>query len=1206
MQESINEGRELFLQTTLTNKGQATSVIITPAGLYDEPIALVNNTIESLSGVALSIVEAEAADLNVLSHNNVIAFGNMADNSFIRKLYYQYYTLVDLRYPGRGGYVLRTIHNPLGTGFNVILAGGSDAAGVETAALKLSRAIFGGESLHVDRLMDIRLGDNLVLPEFAAESTEKTVSSWRDSFRKLDSGKTIGYHPAGYFGWNSISIAGMLYHMTGDSNYLESFKRFVFPGLEPLPARMAKDDSFDNPYNPLVENYHYRSHLLDIVWDLIEESPEFSPEERHYITGKLLERQLHYDADDSFTLKRSRHGLWHMMNIYSGSRYFQKYYPDTRWEKRLANIRMGFNALLNDPTWGERDTLYWVSTSIEPILEFFIMDGPEKFIQSGTARQMMQGLDILYSGKEVDDGNKYTSISLLHKAAWLLNEPRYAWMASRFGYDFDVFRIGQSYWPDFDGLPEPKEMVGKVEVYPLAETDWRDHGKAIARDEAFQILSYRNGLEPFDDYLLVDGFAGMGRNPYHLGAVKELRLFGKEILSGYENDVDISVDGLVGNKVPRAAALKKTYADDGVTYLRLEVPNLPGCWWERHILIVNDQFALVADDITPLRDGTFDLALGWKLGSKYSLKQDDLVKMNAGPFLQTSWQPFMATDSFGLTQRASYGLDQGESETIFTRITPSDPLSVMTSPALKTLTISEAKPAYVKIGPVKSEDLQLEARFTYVDPSRVCLVEATRFSYKGQVFFTSNTPETGCWDLEGGKLYLLSQESAEGPHQTSAGGTLITAAEFLEDMAKLAVADQTEGFHDSPDEKRLSDDTVTATVSVDGTVAALSMSAAVSGGETYFTSRSGEITTVYKSMPDEGVELVVHVPCTVLSLWAAENEKQKDSFSILAGCADDTLYAYGADGSELWSVTSRVHESFIVGDRYEAPWFTDPGPPHNKKGVTALVVGDLWQTGIEYIAVGRPSTVEVYSLAGELHCRAPVHWGDVSAFAPVARVGKDGQPMLLVAKHPAGNPKITVIDGTCATISDNYFGSLPAGVENMHAWLQRGTTEMLVTDLDADGREELVYTLSGHWNEIRVYDVDSLQPLWTQSFGPGKPNSDYVRGLAVSDLDQDGKKEIVVGAETGWLYVFDHIGQLKYSAKKPSPITECAVSPSLRLVSIGLEDAPVIILDESFQETSLGEESRGARVVQWVNNSLYVGRENEFVKYHNLVKTLEQ
>jgi hypothetical protein len=49
------------------------------------------------------------------------------------RLYQRYWTLLDLKYPGAGGHVVRTLHNPFGDQLNIVLVGGSDTAGTEAA-----------------------------------------------------------------------------------------------------------------------------------------------------------------------------------------------------------------------------------------------------------------------------------------------------------------------------------------------------------------------------------------------------------------------------------------------------------------------------------------------------------------------------------------------------------------------------------------------------------------------------------------------------------------------------------------------------------------------------------------------------------------------------------------------------------------------------------------------------------------------------------------------------------------------------------------------------------------------------------------------------------------------------------------------------------------------------------------------------------------
>ncbi len=59
------------------------------------------------------------------------------ESTILRRLYFEAYDFTDMAFPGEGGFVLRTIRDPLGTGAHVMLVGGSDLVGVQAAAREL-------------------------------------------------------------------------------------------------------------------------------------------------------------------------------------------------------------------------------------------------------------------------------------------------------------------------------------------------------------------------------------------------------------------------------------------------------------------------------------------------------------------------------------------------------------------------------------------------------------------------------------------------------------------------------------------------------------------------------------------------------------------------------------------------------------------------------------------------------------------------------------------------------------------------------------------------------------------------------------------------------------------------------------------------------------------------------------------------------------
>ena len=79
-----------------------------------------------------TILDPAAVKLPLEQH--LIVIGARENNPLIARLYRRGFCYTDRTYPGAGGYELRSIHNPTGGGFNVLLAGGSDDAGIEAAA----------------------------------------------------------------------------------------------------------------------------------------------------------------------------------------------------------------------------------------------------------------------------------------------------------------------------------------------------------------------------------------------------------------------------------------------------------------------------------------------------------------------------------------------------------------------------------------------------------------------------------------------------------------------------------------------------------------------------------------------------------------------------------------------------------------------------------------------------------------------------------------------------------------------------------------------------------------------------------------------------------------------------------------------------------------------------------------------------------------
>jgi hypothetical protein len=1216
----ITRLKHLHLQTALVRNGMPTAVLVVPpAGFLAGQAEMVAAAIKARTGSAIRIVSDATAPEELLKSSNVIAIGNMATNRFIGHLYRQWQVILDLQYPGRGGYVVRSLHDPYGSGHNVIFLGGSDDTGVVAAVSAFVDRLHVAKqgTLSVGRLMEISLGAGLNPPAIGAFMAQWPVHSWNDSRRRTSAGRETGYAPATTFGWNPISIAGTLYYLTGRKEYLDCFKALAMPDPRNLPLPNRTDDAFIDPADPLVKNNHYRSHLVDRVFDLIEESPLFSDQERLHITNKLLMHQIEYDPKHTYTAPNGdRHGLWHLMNIYTGSKYFATYYPDPVWNKRIVNVRTSFRAFLGNPTWGDRDTLYWVSTSLEPVFEFFLMDGYDEFVGSGTAKTMLRALEVLMTGDEVDDSNKFLSMGLLLRAAHMTGDDRYLWQLRRAGYDMDVFRIGQSYWPSTMADPTPPtDLVGTVAVVPLAGKDRASSGTAVSEGEGFQVLSYRTGLERHDDYFLLDGFEGLGRHPYQVNTLLRLRMFGgKDVLSGYGSGLHVWFNGMNGSSVARAAALQEHVAAPTFAYVRTEVPDMPGSRWQRHLLYLKGEAAVVLDQVTAREAGAFDFVSSWQLGGKITHPATPSRRVLTGNGTGLASADLFYGQSAGTVVRGKISRTLAVNEslglaTVFSK--NSRPKSVAPLRGGGYL-VSGDQSAFVGVGLLNSAQLGFTARFCWLAADRLVLVGATNLTVGGTAVFRADRPVSLLWDLPERSLRVVATDAAT----LTIGGTVLPVAAGEHVLAGVVVPVGLERriaavLADLNTEAITPASAVPPPVVPTGTLQKrwqLDLSApvtaiAAAGSEQdgfWLVGQDKHGATLARIAADGSVRNRQRQPGEILSLWPAANASQQRAFGLLAGFRDDMLRAFGDDGRPVWAVKAALHPSFVIGDRYEAPWFTDPRLPYNKAGVYSLLVGDLWGTGREEIALGRPCTVEFRTLDGGLTGRVPTRWGDTTALAVLKKPGKLSQtPLLLAGKAYTGNPQLSAVNRDYRTVSDHLFDGISPGFIHMQAWLQRGMAGLRVADLDGDGSEEVIYTLSGNWNELRVYG-SSGAISWMKYFGPDQAVGGFMTALETADLDGDGRQEILVATRMGWLHVFDSRGGLRWQRRFNAGITSLAVAGPIRRLAVGCSDGSVLVLAGDGATLASDNLASPPRSMALTRSGLVVGTETGLVRSYSL------
>jgi hypothetical protein len=415
---------------------------------------------------------------------------------------------------------------------------------------------------------------------------------------------SAGYGSVGYFGWNSLSKRLAMYYMTGDEFQAREFLRLAFPDAQALKEITEIDEErIENKDDPLAGPYHYNAHMMVLFWDLVEESPVFTDEERLRVTNAFSRQLNHRKGEGIYGLRQpppyvgSRHGQWSAISLYCLGRYFQKDYPNPLWQHCVEAAKLHF-ASLHEHAWisGESDNLFWYNTGIAPIFTYLVLTGDRKPLENGVLQTLLRGQEVLITGRQPDWALNSAALDYLHKAAYLTQDGRWLTYRDRTGLDLNVLRLGQSFWPEEHLKPTlPQDLVGKWSLNLLPRPEWRSRNNGFQPEESFYFGSFRSAPDASGDFILLDGYNGASRNPYHTFAILELRLNGRTLLGpqSYRNQVLTKADGMVEPQVAMDAALR--YADVvGQTATAVgEVPNAAYCNWHRTL----------AQRIPPLRRG---------------------------------------------------------------------------------------------------------------------------------------------------------------------------------------------------------------------------------------------------------------------------------------------------------------------------------------------------------------------------------------------------------------------------------------------------------------------------------------------------------------------------------------------------------------------------------------------------------------------------
>jgi hypothetical protein len=1136
--------KNLYLTTELVKNGRPNAVIVVDSkGRYRSDAELIQQALQTCTGIQIPIVTETDARAAVPFQSNLILPGNRSTNSVTNKLYDRFYTLTDLKYPGRGGYEVRTLHNPFGNGFNAVLLGGSDDGGVSAAAKQFVTRINGvaGQpgAFAIGHLMDIKLGEGLVPPK-----TTKDFKIWEASLPG-------GYGDTGYFGWNIISKRLAMYHMTGDEFHAREAIRLSFPDAKAIQE--ITDDGgelIENKNDPLAGPYHYAATHMMLMWDLVEESPAFSDAERLKVTNafsRQLEFREKHDEGGVYFLTQpnkiigSRHATFSALSMYCLARYFSKDYPDAVWQHTLKAVDYFMDPLKRENPWvnGENDNLFWYSTVVSSLLSYRLLSGDDNAISPAVLSNLLRVQEVIMSGVHNEPNIRFDTLEYYNKLAYLTGDGRWLTYRSRLGIDANVFRLGQSYWPDNSLQPAvPADLLNRWTISRLPPAYRAARATGFSDKESFTNASFRTTGGADGDFLLIDGLNGAGRNAYHTFAILDLRINGKTLLLSYLNQVMTKADGMVEPKVALDAALRFSDVIGPTAVAVGETPGAPYSNWTRTIAQRTGRYALVVDNLGFRTDSqNFEAQFLWQRrraepwtqqGNSLLLKQTG-EKEPSGQIAYSDAMEFSRKDNVienVAVLKWQGAVKQGTRRKFFALVGPhgSTPQTSLQCVRLsdEAVALRLPQPAVAVSGQYRETSGEL----VVLASDHLFGHNFTRAGLQG-LLASSDVPVQLDWDFKTGQLHVVTDRPAKlalalspaaklhsngNPLATTLQGGLTTLAlpagrhtisGAQPAAALLAVQpQQLEAFNQQQPATPATTAATTRTTTVavppltkqqiaplterftapmQGRVEAYA-SGVVNGERRFYAANDKTIHAfdtqgkAIGAMQADGAIVVLH--------WWPEQQL------LIAGCKDEKVIAFDTAGQRKWTFISEMDPGvFLTAKQY---WFKSaPG----YEGVHGLDSG-VFLDGKSQLFVGSACTLEILDESGKLVKRLPQYWGPVHKFKLMPK--PDGSIDLLMARRLTDRPNLGVINnrkigtyGGAVSAGYNYappqdyrFAGVPPGFTPVNGWMDQTRFHIFHLDVDGDGKKEIVSEITGAWNRVSVWSEDD-KPKYTAYFGPG-------------------------------------------------------------------------------------------------------------------------
>ncbi len=634
--QAIHQLKPSHPRTVLVEAGKPRSLIIHPDKPgYAEAARELAESIRNSSGAVIP-VKSDRKYTDADRAETLICLGRMNNNRLALDLYFWRYIVSDDWFPGPGGYELRTVTDPWGTGRNVIMLGGSNLQGVRAAVKAFEENIPDGSDLIFPYTMDTRFKGIEHLDAFMETDARRYRELYRETGNLIDSDRSVDRVTEP--GRILLECASM-YYLTGRDEYALAW------------AEMMRD---------FMQSYYTFSRFRQLAWtkytmpalirsfDLVGESaviPDaFKLEVANLIFDNVSRRSL---GRYVINLQAAGHFVRFAMHNFHksipyGYDYFKKYYPEAdleRLEIGMQSVLVGHETVASAGGFLERRGGYTASFADAPIKLAAVL-GDDTYFNSGAGRDWMRyamagsgahGRPFFYGGS---GRGRIDSFPL---AAWYYQDPEYTWFVNQVtrasDYSPEMTETGFRRWL-WSYLPkrEPVEPSGFVgtQAIPMHKANIlhikHDTRKTVGfpPERAFHYVTMRERFRG-GQYLrllgindgIVAGYKGDGNAVFDGGR------YGLEGAPQAHNTALIKRQGDPSGRMPALSDLQLTSDMAETGFIRSVMHDYSSVDWARSIAWIKGRYWVVFDQFKTRQSGTYDLRTQWQLGTKNELPQPD-------------------------------------------------------------------------------------------------------------------------------------------------------------------------------------------------------------------------------------------------------------------------------------------------------------------------------------------------------------------------------------------------------------------------------------------------------------------------------------------------------------------------------------------------------------------------------------------------------